>query len=258
MALSDEELDRYARHIVLREIGGAGQMKLKAARVLVVGAGGLGSPVILYLAAAGVGTIGIVDHDRIALSNLQRQIAHRSADVGQPKTASALRAAHDINPHVRIEPHDVRLDAAHAPALIGGYDIVADCTDDFPTRFLIADTCHAAQKILVSAAVREFQGQLATFKPYLPDQPCYRCLVPAPPADAPTCSGAGIVGALAGVMGCLQALEIVKEIARIGEGMAGRLMIYDALGGRFRTVALRKDPACAGCGQPKAGRGDRT
>lgn len=249
MRFSDEELERYARHIVLREIGGTGQQKLKAARALVIGAGGLGSPVILYLAAAGIGTIGIVDHDRVALSNLQRQIAHRSRDIGVLKTESAARAISDINPLVHIEPHPARLDAGNASALIDTYDIVADCTDDFAVRLLVADTCFAARIPLVSAAVREFQGQLSTFKPYLPDQPCYRCLVPAAPAEAPTCSEVGIVGALAGIMGSLQALEIVKEITGAGDGMTGKLLRFDALTGRVHTARLHKDPACAGCGR---------
>jgi molybdopterin-synthase adenylyltransferase len=251
LSLSDEELERYARHIVLREVGGAGQQKLKSARVLVIGAGGLGSPLILYLAAAGIGTIGIVDHDRVALSNLQRQIAHRSEDIGIPKTASAARAAQAINPHVRIEPHACRIEPDNAADLIGAFDLVADCTDDFPTRFLIADTCYAARKPLVSAAVREFEGQLSVFKPYLAGMPCYRCLFPAPPtAGQPTCSEAGILGALAGVMGTLQALEILKEITGAGNGLAGRLLIFDAIDAKFHTARLQKDPVCACCGTP--------
>jgi adenylyltransferase/sulfurtransferase len=253
MALSDEELDRYARHIVLREVGGPGQAKLKSARVLVVGAGGLGSPVILYLAAAGVGTIGVVDFDEVSLSNLQRQIAHRTEDVGLPKTQSAARAAHAINPHVRIEPHNLRLSPANALELISHYDLVADGSDNFATRFLLNDACFFARKPLVSAAVTEFDGQLATYRAFdrTGSWPCYRCLFPEPPppGTVPSCSEAGILGAAAGVMGTLQALEILKEILGVGQSLAGRLLIYDALDTRFRTVAVKPDPACALCGQ---------
>ncbi|HEX3673282.1 MAG TPA: molybdopterin-synthase adenylyltransferase MoeB [Rhizomicrobium sp.] len=253
MALSDSELERYARHIVLREVGGVGQAKLKAARVLVVGAGGLGSPVILYLAAAGVGTIGIVDDDRVALSNLQRQIAHRTDDVGQPKAGSAARAAAAINPHVVVEAHPVRLTAQNALDLIGRYDIVADGSDNFATRFLLNDACFFAKKTLVSAAVTEFDGQLATYKAHDKSgaYPCYRCLFPAPPPPgaAPSCSETGVLGAAAGVMGTLQALEVLKEITGIGESLAGKLLIYEALATRFRTVRVRPDKDCALCGE---------
>ncbi|HEY5238914.1 MAG TPA: molybdopterin-synthase adenylyltransferase MoeB [Rhizomicrobium sp.] len=251
MAFSDEELERYARHIVLRQVGGPGQARLKAARVLVVGAGGLGSPVILYLAAAGVGTIGIADFDSVSLSNLQRQIAHRTEDVGQPKTESAARAAHAINPNVRIEPHATRLSAENALDLIGRYDIVADGSDNFATRFLINDACFFAAKTLISAAITEFDGQLATFKAHdrTGAYPCYRCLFPEPPpGTAPSCSETGVLGAAAGVMGTLQALEIIKEIIGVGESLAGRLLIYEALETRFRTVRVKPDPACALCG----------
>ena len=252
MALSDEELERYARHIVLREVGGPGQARLAAARALVIGAGGLGSPVILYLAAAGVGTIGIVDFDHVALSNLQRQIAHRTVDIGRSKTASAGDAAFAINPNVQVVPHPVRLDAGNAGGLIGRYDIVADGSDNFATRFLVNDACYFAGRTLVSAAVTEFDGQLATFKPHdrTGAYPCYRCLFaePPPPGTAPSCSEAGVLGAAAGVMGTLQALETLKEILGIGESLAGRLLIYDALGARFRNVRIRPDPACRLCG----------
>ena len=252
MALSDEELERYARHIVLREVGGAGQAKLAVARVLVVGAGGLGSPVILYLAAAGVGTIGVVDFDIVSLSNLQRQIAHRTVDVGRPKTASAEDAVRAINPHVRIEPHGVRLDAGNALDLIGRYDLVADGSDNFATRFLVNDAAFFAKRTLVSAAVTEFDGQLATFKAYdrTGSYPCYRCLFPEPPPPgaAPSCSETGVLGAAAGVMGTLQALEVLKEILGIGESLAGQLLIYEALSTRFRNVRVRPDPECHLCG----------
>ena len=256
MALSDDELERYARHIVLREVGGAGQAKLAAARVLVVGAGGLGSPVILYLAAAGIGTIGIADFDDVSLSNLQRQIAHRTADVGRPKTASAGDTARAINPNIRIEAHTARLDANNALDLIGRYDIVADGSDNFATRFLVNDACYFAGKTLVSAAVTEFDGQLATFKAYDRSSglPCYRCLFPEPPppGTAPSCSETGVLGAAAGVMGTLQALEVLKEILGIGESLAGKLLIYEALATRFRNVRVRPDPACRLCGAEPA------
>jgi molybdopterin/thiamine biosynthesis adenylyltransferase len=254
MALSDDELDRYARHIVLREVGGVGQAKLKAARVLVVGAGGLGSPVVLYLAAAGVGTIGIVDDDTVSLSNLQRQIAHRTADIGRPKTQSARDAMRAINPHVAVEMHALRLTDQNARALIERYDIVADGSDNFATRFLLNDACYAAKKTLVSAAVTEFDGQLSTYKAHEADFPCYRCLFAAPPPDGtvPSCSETGVLGAAAGVMGTLQALEVIKEITGAGETMAGRLLIYEALTTRFRTVTFKRDPACALCGERHA------
>ncbi len=250
--LGDEELERYARHIILREVGGVGQAKLLGAKVLVIGAGGLGSPLILYLAAAGVGTIGIVDFDRVSLSNLQRQIAHRTQDIGRMKTESASDAALAINPGISIVPHPERLTATNALSLIGNYDLVADGSDNFSTRFLVNDACYFAHKVLVSAAVTQFDGQLATFKPW--DMggrcPCYRCLFPeAPPADAvPNCSEAGILGAAAGVMGTLQAIEVIKEIIGVGESLAGRLLIYDALSTAFRTVKISPDPACALCG----------
>jgi adenylyltransferase/sulfurtransferase len=251
MALSDEELERYARHIVLREVGGVGQARLKAGKGLVVGAGGLGSPLLLYLAAAGVGTIGIVDFDEVSLSNLQRQIAHRTADVGRPKTQSAAEAIAAINPHVNIVQRNTRLTAANALDIIAGYDVVADGSDNFATRFLINDACFFAKKILVSAAVTEFDGQLATFKAYDGTHPCYRCIFPEPPppGTAPSCSEAGVLGAAAGVMGSLQALEVIKEIARVGESLAGHLLIYDALTTNFRKVRVRRDPECALCGE---------
>jgi molybdopterin-synthase adenylyltransferase len=252
MALSDEELERYARHLVLREIGGVGQAKIRAARVLIVGAGGLGSPLALYLAAAGVGTLGIVDDDRVSLSNLQRQILFQTRDVGLAKTEAAARTLAALNPEVKVEPYTVRLTAENAASLIGAYDIVADGSDNFETRFLVNDICFALGKTLVFAAVTEFEGQLATFKAH--DRsgayPCYRCLFPAPPpaGTAPSCSETGVIGAAAGVMGSLAALEVLKEITGIGQGLAGRLLIYEALATRFRTVTLNPDPNCSICG----------
>jgi len=256
MSLTDDELERYARHIVLREVGGVGQARLKAARVLVIGAGGLGSPLVLYLAAAGIGTIGIVDDDDVSLSNLQRQIAHRTADVGRAKTESAADAIHAINPGVTVEMHPFRLDATNALNLIARYDIVADGSDNFATRFLVNDAAFFAKRTLVSAAVTEFDGQLATYKAYDRSEayPCYRCLFPEPPPPGTvgSCSETGVLGAAAGVMGTLQALEVIKEIAKVGETLAGRLLIYEALATRFRTVTIRPDPACALCGEKPA------
>jgi adenylyltransferase/sulfurtransferase len=251
MSLSDEELERYARHIVLREVGGVGQAKLKAARVMVVGAGGLGNPLILYLAAAGVGTIGIADFDSVSLSNLQRQIAFRTEDTGRSKTESAADAAHAINPFVKVEQHPIRLTSQNAMNMISGYDIVADGSDNFATRFLINDACYFGKKALVSAAVTEFEGQLATFKAFDKSgaYPCYRCIFPEPSPEgtAPSCSEAGVMGAAAGVMGTLQAMEVMKEIIGIGESLAGKLLIYEAISARFRNVRVKPDPACALC-----------
>jgi adenylyltransferase/sulfurtransferase len=252
MALSDEELDRYARHLVLRELGGPGQARIRAARVLVVGAGGLGSPLALYLAAAGVGTIGLIDDDRVSLSNLQRQILFRTADVGRTKVAAGAEALAALNPGSRTETHAVRLTADNALDLIGRYDIVADGSDNFPTRFLVNDACFLAGKTLVSAAVTEFEGRLATFKAW--DRsgayPCYRCLHPEPPPEGTlrSCSEAGVLGAAAGAMGTLATLEVLKQIAGFGTDLAGKLLIYEALETRFRTVLVRPDPACALCG----------
>ena len=246
---TEDEIQRYSRHILLAEVGGTGQARLRAARVLVVGAGGLGSPLALYLAAAGVGTIGLVDHDHVDLSNLQRQIAHTTARLGMGKAASAAEAAHAINPLVRVVPHATRLTADNALGLIGQYDLVCDGTDNFATRFLIADACALARRTLVSAAVLRFEGQLSVFKPHQ-GGPCYRCLFPAPPPPGavPSCSEAGVLGAVTGVMGTLQATETLKEILGIGESLSGRLLIWDALASSFRTVRLRPDPHCALCG----------
>ena len=253
MSLSDTDLERYARHIVLREVGGTGQAKIGAAKVLVIGAGGLGSPVILYLAAAGVGTIGIADFDAVSLSNLQRQIAHRTADIGRLKTDSARDNALALNPHVTINLVKEKLTPANAAAVIAPYDIVADGTDNFDTRLLIADTCYAEKKTVVSAAVAEFSGQLATFKPG--GKPCYRCFLPeAPPQGAVRpCTEAGVLGAAAGVMGTLQALEILKEITGAGDSLAGHLLRFDALTTRFHKARLRPDPACPLCGKTEMG-----
>ena len=249
MDFSESQIQRYARHIVLKEIGGIGQAKLLNAKVLVVGAGGLGSPLLLYLAAAGIGTIGIIDDDRVDLSNLQRQIIHDTGAMGQAKVNSAAARLTALNSDCRITTHDVRLTADNAAALISGYDIVADGSDNIATRYLVNDACYLEHKTLVSAAALGFDGQLAVFK-RAPNLPCYRCLFPTPPPAnaAPSCANAGVLGALAGTMGSMQATEVVKEILGIGDGMAGFLLLYDALSVTFRKIRVRRDPACALCG----------
>jgi molybdopterin/thiamine biosynthesis adenylyltransferase len=246
---SEDEIQRYARHILLRELGGTGQARLKAAKVLVVGAGGLGSPLALYLAAAGVGRIGLVDADVVELSNLQRQIAHGTADIGRLKVESAAESLRRINPLVEVVEHPERLEAANMAGLIAGYDIICDGTDNFETRFLLADACVAARKTLVTAAVLRFEGQISTFKPH-EDGPCYRCLYPEPPPEGlvPSCSEAGVLGAVTGVMGTLQATEVLKEITGTGKSLSGYLLVWNALDAEFRKIRLRKDPACRVCG----------
>ena len=248
---TDAELHRYSRHILLQEVGAVGQAKLRAARVLVVGAGGLGSPLALYLAAAGIGTIGLVDDDQLELSNLQRQVIHDTDRLGLPKVDSAAQTLRRLNPAVQLELHHRRLDAGAAQDLIPRYDLVCDGTDNFDTRFLLGDACHLLGRTLVSAAVLRFEGQLATFKSHQGHAfPCQRCLHPEPPPPGlvPSCSEAGVLGAVTGVMGTLQATEVLKEILGIGESMAGRLLLWDALDARFRTVKLKRDPGCALCG----------
>ncbi|MDJ0387825.1 HesA/MoeB/ThiF family protein [Roseomonas sp. E05] len=249
---SEAELHRYSRHILLQEVGAVGQAKLRAARVLVVGAGGLGSPLALYLAAAGIGTIGLIDDDHLELSNLQRQVAHDTARIGRNKAESAAETIRRLNPEVAVETHARRLDAAAAQEIIPRYDLVCDGTDNFATRFLLGDACHLLGRTLVSAAVLRFEGQLSVFKSHQGHAfPCQRCLHPEPPPPGlvPTCSEAGVLGAVTGVMGTLQATEVLKEILGIGESMAGRLLLWDALDARFRTVKLRRDPACPLCGE---------
>lgn len=254
MELDDRQLERYARHIVLKEVGGAGQKKLLGARVLVIGAGGLGSPLILYLAAAGVGTIGVVDDDTVSLSNLQRQIAHTEERLGMAKTRSAAIAANAINPDTRIVEHRARLTAANALDLFRDYDLIADGSDNFPTRFLVNDAAYFAGKPVVSAAMLRFEGQLSTYKAHLGQpHPCYRCVFrePPPPDLVPSCSEGGILGALAGTMGSLQATEVLKEIMGVGDGMSGRLLLYDALLPAIRIVRVRPDPDCPLCGSQR-------
>ena len=249
MALSDDEIERYARHIVLPEVGGPGQNKLKASSVLVIGAGGLGAPLLLYLAAAGIGRIGIVDHDTVSLSNLQRQVIHTTDRIGLAKTESAARQITAINPHVVVEQHATRLTPDNALALMAGYDIIADGCDNFPTRFMASDAAFFARKTLVSAAVGQFDGQITTLKPHLnsPDgtpYPTYRCFVgELPPRGSfPACEVAGVLGALPGILGSLQAMEVIKELLEIGEGLAGRILMYDALWARFFETKLAWNP----------------
>ena len=244
MSLSAEELERYARHIVLREVGGPGQQRLKSARVLVVGAGGIGSPALLYLAAAGVGTLGVVDDDKVSLSNLQRQVIHATSDLGRPKTDSAGAAIRNLNPHVVVEPHAVRLDARNALALISAYDVVLDGSDNFATRYLVSDACFFAKRPLVTAALGTFDATLTTIRAHETDvdgkpNPTYRCLFPEPPppGTVPACAEAGILGALAGVAGSLAALEVIRLIVGFGEGLVGKLLMIDARSMRFETLS---------------------
>jgi molybdopterin/thiamine biosynthesis adenylyltransferase len=240
--LSPEELSRYARHIVLAEIGGAGQQRFKAARVVVIGAGGLGAPLALYLAAAGIGTLVIVDDDEVSLSNLQRQIIHTSDRVGLPKAESARAMLHAINPHVEVVPEQVRLTAENAHEIIDGANVVADGSDNFATRFLVADICAEMKVPLVTAAVGRFDGSVTVLKPYEDDNPSYRDVFPEPPPDGilPTCAEAGILGALTGILGSIQALEVLKLIAGIGEPLIGRLMLYDGLAQRFDEIRYKR------------------
>ncbi|MET4635808.1 molybdopterin-synthase adenylyltransferase MoeB [Kaistia defluvii] len=246
MTFTSDEIERYSRHLLLAEVGGPGQQKLRAARVLVLGAGGLGAPLIQYLAAAGVGTIGIVDDDVVALSNLQRQVIHATPTVGRLKVESAREAVARLNPHVAIETHPVRLDAANADALLSAYDIVADGTDNFETRFLAADRCADLRRPLVTAAVGRFDGSLTTLLPWETTQgvpnPGYRDLFPAPPPPGlvPSCAEAGILGALTGILGSLQATEVLKLILGIGEPLVGRLLLVDALSMRFETIRYKR------------------
>jgi len=246
--LTEDEIERYKRHLVLKEIGGAGQQRLKAARVLIVGAGGLGSPLLLYLAAAGVGAIGVIDDDRVSLDNLQRQIAHDTSNVGLSKTRSAARAVARLNPHVEVKPYTTRLMPENALEIIRNYDIVADGSDNFATRYLVNDACYFAKVPLVFAAVGPFDGHITTFRAFEEGadgnpNPSYRCLFPdpPPPGTVPPCSEAGILGAVAGVMGTLQAVEVIKEIVGIGESLVGSLLIYDALETRFTKVTYGWD-----------------
>jgi molybdopterin/thiamine biosynthesis adenylyltransferase len=241
--LTDDEIDRYARHLVLKEIGGQGQMKLKAAKVALVGMGGIGAPAALYLAAAGVGTLGLIDDDTVSLSNLQRQVLYATSDVGRAKTETAKDALHGINPHMDCHIHAVRLNDDNATDILGGYDIILDGCDNFPTRLLVNRVCQSLKRPLVSAALGRWSGQVSVFD----GSPCYQCLVPDIPPDAETCERVGVVGALAGVMGSLAALETIKLVTGAGEPLRGQLMIFDGLTMQSRVVKLATDSDCPVC-----------
>lgn len=244
MAFTDEEVDRYARHLVLREVGGPGQQRLKAARVAVIGAGGLGAPASLYLAAAGVGTLVLVDPDVVDRSNLQRQVLYAVADIGRPKVEAAAQRLAALNPHTKVEGLALALDANNAHAIVNSVDLVLDGTDSFETRFAVSDACVAAGKTLVTGAIGRWTGQVGVFG----RAPCYRCLVSEIPPDAETCVAVGVVGALAGVVGSMMALEAIKLIVGAGEPLLGRMLIYDALAAETRTVRVGADPECLVCG----------
>ncbi len=253
MELSEEQFQRYARHLILDEVGEEGQLRLLQSRVLVIGAGGLGSPLLLYLAAAGVGTLGVVDDDRVDLTNLQRQIVHATERVGALKVESARATLASVNPEVRVEAHPMRLASENAEALIARYDLVADGSDNFATRYLLTDLCFRLKKPLVAAALAPFEGQLSTFRPYLgAGHPCYRCLFrdPPPPDLVPRCETAGILGAVAGVLGTLEAVEVLKELLGLGDSLDGTLLLYDALRARFHSIRIGKDPECPTCAAP--------
>ena len=249
MALSDDDLDRYARHIILREIGGPGQAKLRRARVLSIGAGGLGAPVLMYLAAAGVGTLGIVDDDTVDLSNLHRQVIHATGAIGTPKTDSAADTIARVNPGVTVVRHTLRLTPENAAGIIGGYDLVCDGSDNFDTRYLVNAVCAAAGIPLIAGAIGQWDGQVSLYDP-ANGTPCYACLFPDRPADglAPSCAEAGVVGALPGVIGSLMAMEVIKHVCKAGETLAGRLLMYDALSAETRTLTVRRDAGCGVCG----------
>ncbi len=249
MELTDSQIQRYSRQIILNEVGGKGQKKLGKAKILLIGAGGLGSPSALYLAAAGIGTIGLVDGDVVDLSNLQRQVMHSTATLGQPKVESGRKTLSAINPEITINTYHQLVDADNILPLISQYDIVLDGSDNFSTRFLVNDACFFAKKTLISASMFRFEGQLTTIKPH-EGYPCYRCLYPEPPPAGlvPNCQEAGVLGVLAGTMGILQASEAIKEVLGIGETIADKLVIYDALDMKFRKVSRPKDPACPLCG----------
>lgn len=244
MTFSEDEIERYARHLVLAEVGGPGQQRLKAGRVALIGLGGVGAPAALYLAAAGVGTLRLIDDDAVGLSNLQRQILFGTADVGAPKVEVGARALARLNPHVRIELRAQRLTEANAGELIDGCDLVIDGTDDFATRFAVNAACVAAGVPLVSGALGRWSGQVGVFA----GRPCYRCLLSETPPDAETCARVGVVGALAGVVGSMAALEAIKLLTCAGQALTGRLLLYDGLAGAARTVAVTADPNCPVCG----------
>lgn len=256
MPLTDAQEMRYARHLILDEVGEEGQEKLLASKVLVVGAGGLGAPLLMYLAAAGIGTLGVIDDDTVDITNLQRQVIHTTDSVGMPKVASAARTIAALNPGIKVMQHQMRLDAGNAEQIIGGYDLVADGTDNFDARYLLNEACYRLRKPLVSASLYRFEGQLTTYAPWRSDHaapgggPCLRCLFPdKPPPDlVPRCETAGILGAVAGVLGTLQATEVLKELLGLGESLSGRLLMYDALSAETRIIRIKRDPACTTCG----------
>lgn len=247
-SFTPDERSRYSRHLMLPQVGMEGQARLKAGSVLLVGAGGLGSPAGLYLAAAGVGRIGIVDFDRVDLSNLHRQVLHGTGDVGRMKTDSAADALESANPEVEVTLHATQLSSENALAILGSYDVIVDGTDNFPTRYLVNDACVMLKKPNVYGSVFRFEGQASVFYP--PESPCYRCLYPEPPPAGlvPSCAEGGVLGVLPGIIGLIQATETIKLITGIGESLAGRLLLFDALQMRFREMKLRKDPACRMCG----------
>lgn len=255
MDFTDEQIDRYARHLVLPEIGEEGQEALLRAKVLVIGAGGLGSPLLLYLAAAGVGTLGVVDDDTVDLSNLQRQVLHNTSSIGTEKVESARQRLAEVNPEIKVAMHPGRIVPGNAMEILSDYDVVADGSDNFTTRYLINDACYLARKPLVSAAIMRFEGQISTYKAFRRDasdpnsHPCYRCLFGDQPEDyRGSCADVGVLGMLPGVMGSLQATEVVKELLGIGRGLSGRLILYDALDATFREISVKSDPACPLCG----------
>ncbi|MEG3617078.1 molybdopterin-synthase adenylyltransferase MoeB [Magnetovibrio sp. PR-2] len=253
MDFTEDQIQRYARHILLPQVGGEGQAKLLNAKVLVIGAGGLGSPVLMYLAAAGVGTIGVVDDDVVDLSNLQRQIVHTTASIGMSKVESAKDGLKALNPDVNLIMHKERIHAGNALDLMKDYDLVTDGSDNFATRFLVNDAAYFSRIPLVSGAILRFDGQLSTFKNFPgghEDGPCYRCIFrePPPPGQIPTCADAGVLGALCGSVGSLQTTEILKELLGIGDSMSGQLLVYDALATEMRKIKVKRDPGCPLCG----------
>jgi len=250
MDWTPEAMQRYARHLSLPEVGPAGQRKIRTAKVLCIGAGGLGSPVLLYLAAAGVGRLGVVDHDRVDVSNLQRQVVHTTRDTGRPKTASARERLEALNPDVEIVEHPVRLNRENVLEILRDYDVVVDGSDNFPTRYLVNDACVLLGKPNVYGSIYRFEGQASLFAPHL-GGPCYRCLYPEPPppGTVPSCVEAGVLGVLPGVIGCIQATETLKLVMGIGVPLLGRLLLYDALEMRFREIKVRRDPGCPVCGE---------
>jgi adenylyltransferase/sulfurtransferase len=250
MSFTEDQVSRYARHIILPGIGGAGQQKLMDAKALVIGAGGLGSPAAMYLAAAGVGTIGLVDFDHVDLSNLQRQILHDTSDVGRPKVASATERLNELNPNVEVVAHETLLSSANAFDILGAYDVIVDGTDNFPVRYLVNDASQMLGKPLVYGSIFQWEGQASVFLPG-PETPCYRCLFPEPPppGTVPSCAEGGVFGVLPGIIGSIQAVEAIKLMLDVGESLAGKLVLYDALRNEFTTVKLRWDPDCPVCGK---------